>query len=78
MGCFITIVVQHKKITKQVIMVAKTCLGDRACLEMVSKVVFWDSKHDRRKQGRPAMTYIDSLVKDTDLTVDELDTCTRN
>ncbi len=29
MGCFITIFVQHKKITQRVIMVAKTCLGDR-------------------------------------------------
>ncbi len=43
--------------------------------EMVSKVVLWDPKHSRRKQGRPAMTYTDSLVKDT---VDELDTCTRD
>ena len=29
MDCFITILVQHRKTTKQVIMVAKTCLGDR-------------------------------------------------
>ncbi len=36
MGCFITIFVQHKKITKQVIMVAKTCLGDRETMNMLN------------------------------------------
>ena len=43
--------------------------------EMVSKLVLWDPKHGQRKQGRPAMTYVASLTKDTGLTVKELDNC---
>ncbi len=45
---------------------------------MVSKLILSHTTHRIRKQGRTAMTYIDSLVKDTDLTDDELDTCMRD
>ena len=65
-----------EKIRRRRLMFAGHCR--RSENEMVSKVVLWEPKHGWRKQGRPAMTYIDSLVKDTDLTVDELDTCMRD
>ena len=42
---------------------------------MVSNLVLWTPKHGQRKQGRPAITYIDTLRKDTNLPADELTTC---
>ena len=43
--------------------------------ELASKLVLWTPKHGQRKQGRPALTYIDVLTKDTGLPADELNTC---
>ena len=45
---------------------------------MVSKVVLWTPKHGQRKQGRPALTYIASLTKDTGLPADELGSCMKD
>lgn len=46
--------------------------------ELVSKLVLWLPTHGQRKQGRPPLTYIDTLRQDTGLEVDELDTCMQN
>ena len=35
--------------------------------ELVSKMVLWSPKHGNRKPGRPALTYINILRKDTGL-----------
>ena len=43
--------------------------------EMVSKLVLWTPWHGQRKQGRPALTYINTLTKDTGLETAELETC---
>ena len=62
-----------EKIRRRRLMFAGHCR--RSEDEMVSKLVLWDPKHGQRKQGRPAMTYVASLTKDTGLTVEELDNC---
>ena len=49
-------------------MFAWHCRGE---VELVSKLVLWDPKHGQRKPGRPVMTYVASLTKDTGLTVEE-------
>ncbi|XP_015753298.1 PREDICTED: uncharacterized protein LOC107333054 [Acropora digitifera] len=46
--------------------------------ELVSKLVLWLPTHGQRKQGRPPLTYIDTLRQETGLEVDELDTCMQN
>ncbi len=43
--------------------------------ELASKLVLLTPKHGQRKQGRPALTYINVLTKDTGLPADELNTC---
>ena len=40
--------------------------------ELVCKLLMWEPKQGRRKRGRPAMTYIDQLMNDTGLEVQEL------
>ena len=40
--------------------------------ELVSKVLTWMPKHGKRKRGRPGMTYLDQLEKDTGMSVEEL------
>ena len=43
--------------------------------ELASKLVLLTPKHGQRKQGRPALTYLDVLAKDTGQPADELDNC---
>ena len=44
-------------------------LGITMADELALNLVLWTPKYGQRKQGRPALTYIDVL------TADELDTC---
>ena len=44
----------------------------RADNELVSTVLLWGPQHGQRSRGRPAKTYIDQLVEDTECTLDEL------
>ena len=46
----------------------------RSAKEPVSKLVHWIPKHGRRSRGRPTLTYIDILKRDTGLEVEELKT----
>ncbi len=46
--------------------------------EMVSKVVLWAPTHGQRKQGRPALSYIASLTKETSLPADEIGNCMKD
>ncbi len=46
--------------------------------EIAANVVLWTPKHGQRKQGRPALTYIDLLRKDTDIPAGELSNCMRD
>ena len=39
---------------------------------ITSKVLLWEPKHGKRKQGRPASIYIDQLRNDTGLSTAEL------
>ena len=38
----------------------------RADNELVSTVLLWQPQHGQRSRGRPANTYIDQLVEDTE------------
>ena len=42
--------------------------------ELVSKMVLWSQKHGKRKPGRPALIYIDTLKKDTGLDLGSIKT----
>ena len=44
----------------------------RADNELASTVLLWQPQHCQRSRGRPAKTYIDQLVEDTEYTLDEL------
>ena len=44
----------------------------------MSKLVHWIPKHGRKSLGRPALTYIDILKRDTGLEVEELKTAMRD
>ena len=46
--------------------------------EIAANLVLWTPKHGQRKQGRPALTYIDLLKKDTDIPAEELSNCMRD
>ena len=46
--------------------------------EAASGLVLWEPKHGKRKRGRPALTYIDQLCRETDLTPGEMTTCMLN
>ena len=40
--------------------------------EVISDLLLWEPKHGARKRGRPALTYVDQLQNDTDLSIAEL------
>ena len=40
--------------------------------ELASDVLFWDPKQGKRSIGRPHRTYIDQLVDDTDLALEDI------
>ena len=44
----------------------------RADNELVSTVLLWQPQHGQRSRGRPAKTYTDQLVEDTECTLDVL------
>ena len=44
----------------------------RADNELAITVLLWQPQHGQRSHGRPAKTYIDQLVEDTECTLDEL------
>ncbi len=46
--------------------------------EIAANLLLWTPKHGQRKQGRPALTYIDLLRKDTDIPAEELSNCMRD
>ena len=46
--------------------------------EIAANLVLWTPKHGQRKQGRPALTYIDLLRRDTNIPTDELSNCMRD
>ena len=46
----------------------------RGSKELVHKLIHWIPKHGARKRGRPALTYIDILKRDTGLQVEEIKT----
>ena len=46
--------------------------------EVTANLVLWTPTHGQRKQGRPALTYIDLLTKDTGIPADELSNCMRD
>ena len=46
--------------------------------EIVSDLVLWRPKHGHTSVGRPALTYLDTLVKDTGLTGEEMKACMRD
>jgi hypothetical protein len=60
------------KIKKRRLRFAGHCY--RSKHESVSKLVLWTPKHGRRKPGRPALTYIDILKRDTGLPPDDIKT----
>jgi hypothetical protein len=60
------------KIRKRRLRFAGHCY--RSKQESVSKLVLWTPKHGRRKPGRPALTYIDTLNRDTGLPPDDIKT----
>ena len=43
--------------------------------ELASKILFWESTQERRTRGRPFLTYVDQLKRDTGLTTQELKSC---
>ncbi len=43
--------------------------------EIAANLVLWTPKHGQRKQGRPALTYIDLLRKDTDIPAGGFSNC---
>ena len=40
--------------------------------EMAHNLVFWTPMHGKRSRGRPDMTFVNQIVKDTELSVEEL------
>ena len=40
--------------------------------ELVSDVLLWTPKHGQRSRGRPAKTFVDQMVEDTECEVEEL------
>ncbi len=50
----------------------------RSDREIAANLLLWTPKHGQRKQGRPALTYIDLLRKDTDIPAEELSNCMRD
>ena len=40
--------------------------------EMANQLLLWEPRYGKRRPGRPALTYVDQLEKDTGLTKDEL------
>ena len=50
----------------------------RAEQQPCSKLVLWRPTHGRPRQGRPRKSYIDLLVEDTNLAVDDLPNTTRD
>ena len=40
--------------------------------ELVSDVLLWTPKHGQRSRGRPASTFVDQMVEDTEFEVEEL------
>ena len=40
--------------------------------EIASQMLLWEPKQGTKKRGRPALTYVDQLRKDTELTTEEL------
>ena len=44
----------------------------RADNELASTILLWQPQHGQRSRGRPAKTYIDQLVEDTECTLDKL------
>ena len=40
--------------------------------EVISDLLLWEPKHNTRKRGRPATTYVDQLRNDTGLSIAEL------
>ena len=46
----------------------------RHSVEAVSRLVLWTPTHGQHDWGRPAITYVDTLIWDTGLTVNEMQT----
>ena len=46
--------------------------GWRSKKELICDVLLWLPKHGKRSNGRPAKTFVDQLVDDTECNVDEL------
>ena len=42
--------------------------------ELASDVLLWTPLHGKSRVGRPAITYVDQLMRDTGCTIDELPT----
>ena len=42
--------------------------------EAVSRLMLWTPTHGQHDEGRPAITYVDTLMYDTGLTVNEMQT----
>ena len=40
--------------------------------EMANQLLFWEPRYGKRRPGRPALTYVDQLEKDTGHTKDEV------
>ena len=40
--------------------------------EIASQMLLWEAKQGTKKRGRPALTYVDQLRKNTELTTEEL------
>ena len=40
--------------------------------ELVCQMLLWEVKQGTRKKGRPGMTYVDQLTRDTGLSTEEL------
>ena len=39
---------------------------------MANQLLFWEPRCGKRRPGRPALTYVDQIEKDTGLTKDEI------
>ena len=63
-----------KKVTSELLQRRLRFIGHmwRRREEIISDVLLWEPKEGRRRQGRPALTYVDQLRSDTQLTIDEL------
>ena len=46
--------------------------------EVASQLILWAPQHGNRGKGRPALSFVKTLQRDTDLEVEELGTCMRD